>query len=287
MVAAGCFALMVALIKLLGQSLSVTQILFVRQAGMTVMLLPVLLKGSFALFKTAHIKLHILRTLLALVAMLSGFTAVVNLPLADATAIGFAKSFFVTIFAVLVLKESVGVYRWSAVFVGFLGVMIMVRPGAEGFSIYNLYAIISAACAGMVMVIIRKLTRQDATNTILVYQAVGVGVIIAIPAFLHWVPPTGTQWLILAMIGVVSFCAQKANILAYTYGEASLLASLDYIRLLYATLLGWLFFNELPGKSTWIGAAVIVLASMYTFHRERQKKRRLASDPESRQHSQH
>lgn len=287
MVAAGCFALMVALIKLLGQSLPVTQILFVRQAGMAVVLLPVFIKGYGALFKTNDVKLHIIRTLLALVAMLSGFTAVVNLPLADATAIGFAKSFFVTIFAVLILKESVGVYRWSAVFVGFLGVLIMVRPGAEGFSIYNAYAVVGAACAGMVMVIIRKLTRLDGSNTILAYQVVGVGLLMAVPALMHWVPPTSMEWLILAAIGVVSFCAQKANIHAYTYGEASLLASLDYVRLLYATLLGWLLFSELPGISTWIGAAVIVLASMYTFHRERQKKRRVASDPESRRHVQH
>jgi len=286
MAAAFGFTLMVALIKLVGQALPVTQILFVRQLGMTIILLPVLLRGSVSLLKTNSLKLQFCRIMLALIAMLAGFSAVVNMPLADATAIAFAKSFFVTIFAVLILKETVGLYRWSAVFVGFLGVLIMVRPGTEGFSVFGLLAITGAASAGLVMVIIRKLTRIDSQVTILAYQAIGVGVLMLVPAVIQWVPPTPGQWGLLGAIGVVSYFAQKANILAYTHGEASLLASLDYIRLLYATLFGWILFQELPSASTWVGAAIIILAAVYTVHREQKKKRRLASDPLSRQMNQ-
>ncbi len=286
MMAAFGFALMVALIKLAGQRLPVTQILFVRQLGMTLMLVPVLARTFPASLKTAHLPLQGARIVLALIAMMTGFTAVVNMPLADATAIAFAKSFFVTIFAVFILKETVGVYRWSAVFVGFIGVLVMVRPGTEGFSIYGVMAIVGAASAGLVMVIIRKLTRIDPPSTILAYQAIGVGLIMAIPAFLQWITPTPVEWLLLASIAVVSYFAQKANILAYTYGEASLLASLDYVRLLYATLFGWFLFTELPSMSTWIGAGIIVVASIYTVHRERRRKQRLASDPDARSHIQ-
>ena len=282
MLAAFGFALMVALIKLAGQHLPVTQILFVRQLGMTIMLVPFLLKTFPASFKTDHLSLQLGRIVLALIAMLTGFTAVVNMPLADATAIAFAKSFFVTIFAVFILKETVGLYRWSAVFVGFIGVLIMVRPGTDGFSVYGALAIVGAASAGLVMVIIRKLTRVDPPTTILAYQAIGVGLIMAIPAFIQWVTPTPTEWLLLAGIGVVSYFAQKANILAYTYGEASLLASLDYIRLLYATVFGWMLFSELPSVSTWVGAAIIIVASIYTVYRERRRKQRLASHPDAR-----
>lgn len=282
MLAAFGFALMVALIKLAGQRLPVTQILFVRQLGMTIMLLPFLIKTFPASLKTDHLNLQLGRIVLALIAMLTGFTAVVNMPLADATAIAFAKSFFVTIFAVIFLKETVGLYRWSAVFVGFIGVLVMVRPGTDGFSLYGLLAIVGAASAGMVMVIIRKLTRVDSPITILAYQAIGVGLIMAIPALLQWVTPTPAEWLLLAGIGVVSYYAQKANILAYSYGEASLLASLDYIRLLYATVFGWMLFSELPSKSTWVGAAIIIVASVYTVYRERRRKQRLVSHPDAR-----
>jgi len=285
MFAAFGFALMVALIKWAGQRLPVTQILLVRQVGMTLMLAPFLATNFPESLKTNHLPLQLARIALALIAMLAGFTAVVNMPLADATSIAFAKSFFVTIFAVFILKETVGWYRWSAVFVGFIGVLIMVRPGTEGFSMYGVLAITGAAAAGLVMVIIRKLTRIDAPATILAYQAIGVGLIMVIPAIIQWVPPTPTEWMLLAGIGVVSYFAQKANILAYTYGEASLLASLDYIRLLYATLFGWLLFSELPGSSTITGAAIIIVASVYTVYRERQRKQQLASDPAARSYN--
>lgn len=282
MLAAFGFALMVALIKLAGQRLPVTQILFVRQLFMTVMLVPFLIKNFPTSLKTDHLPLQLGRVVLALVAMLAGFTAVVNMPLAEATAIAFAKSFFVTIFAVVFLKETVGVYRWTAVCVGFVGVLVMVRPGTDEFSIYALLAIVGAASAGLVMVIIRKLTRVDPPTTILAYQAIGVGLIMAIPAFMQWVAPTPAEWLLLAAVGVVSYFAQKGNIIAYTHGEASLLASLDYVRLLYATLFGWLLFSELPGFSTLLGAGIIIVASVYTVYRERRKKQRLASHPQAR-----
>ena len=282
MIAAFGFALMAALIKLAGSRLPVTQILFVRQIGMVIMLLPVLVTHFPDVVRTQRIDLQLTRVLFALIAMLCGFTAIIHMPLAEATALGFAKSFFVTIFAVIVLKETVGVYRWSAVAIGFIGVLIMLRPGTESFSIYGLMAVIGAASAGFVMVIIRLLSRSDSPNTILLFQAVGVAIVMIVPAILNWVPPTPRECAILAAIGFVSFFAQKANIYAFKFGEASMLASLDYVRLIYATLFGWLLFSQLPGVATWVGAGIIVLASIYTVHRESRRKKLLASDPVAR-----
>ncbi|NND92936.1 MAG: DMT family transporter [Granulosicoccus sp.] len=282
MMAAFGFSLMVAMIKLAGERLPVTQILFIRQLGMTMMLGPVLVRTFPGSLRTRRLPLQCARIFLALIAMLCGFTAVVHMPLADAMAIGFAKSFFVTIFAVLILKETVGLYRWSAVAVGFIGVLIMLRPGTEGFGIYGWLAVTGAASAGLVMVIIRLLTRSDPPSTILAYQAIGVGVIMAVPAMVQWVPPTNQEWGLLGGIGVVSYFAQKANIYAFSYGEASLLASLDYVRLIYATLFGWILFSELPALSTWIGAGIIVSASIYTVLRESTRQQRLASGPDGR-----
>jgi len=124
MVAAFGFSLMVTLIKLVGERLPVTQILFVRQVGMTIMLLPILARAFPQSLHTQSLSLQLVRIVLALMAMMFGFTAIVNMPLADAIAIGFAKSFFVTIFAVILLKETVGLYRWSAVALGFIGVLM-------------------------------------------------------------------------------------------------------------------------------------------------------------------
>ncbi len=282
MLAAFGFSLMVAMIKVVGERLPVTQILFLRQLGMTIMLAPILIKTFPGSLNSSRIHLQFARILLALIAMVFGFTAVINMPLADATAIAFAKSFFVTIFAVFFLKETVGVYRWSAVAIGFIGVLVMLRPGTAGFSVYGLMAVCAAASAGLVMVIIRILTRTDPPSTILAYQAIGVGLIMAIPAMIQWVPPTPTEWALLAGIGFVSYFAQKANIYAFSYGEASLLASLDYVRIVYATFFGWVLFSELPQTSTWIGAGIVIIASIYTVHRETKRKQNLASGPNGR-----
>ncbi|MCF6321240.1 MAG: DMT family transporter [Rhizobiaceae bacterium] len=282
MVAALFFSLMVALIKLLGQNYNITQILLVRQAIMTAIVAPAIWQNFPDALKSTRPGLQLIRIVLALVAMLLGFTAVVHLKLADVTAIAFAKSFFVTIFAVIILKETVGLRRWAAVGVGFIGVMIMLRPGADAFSIYGLYAVISAGCAGLVMVIIRIMSRTDAPITILTWQAIGVGLVIAIPGIWFWQWPSPVEWLIFIAMGIVSYIAQMFNIHAYKWGEASVLASLDYVRLIYATILGYLIFSNLPGSQTWIGAAIIIAASIYTIRREAKRKQKLVRSPEGR-----
>lgn len=286
-VAAFGFTIMVTLIKLTGSRLPVAQILLVRQWIMVSVLIPAFFKDFPSLLATSRIDLQLLRITLALIAMSCGFTAVVHLPLADATALGFVKSFFVTIFAVLVLKETVGVHRWGAVALGFVGVLFMAQPGTDSFSVYGLLALIGSAAAGCVMVVIRILNRTESSNTILVYQALGVGIIMIVPAWLQWVTPTPREWLLMIAIGIVSFFAQKANIVAYRFGEASVLASLDYVRLLFATVIGAWLFSQWPSKETLAGAFIIILASLYTVHREAKRKQLLVSAAESRPNQNH
>ncbi len=285
MVAAIGFSLMVALIKLAGERLHVTQILFLRQIVMVAIVLPGIVAHFPGSLKTTRPDLQAARILFALTAMLFGFYAVINMPLADVTAIGFAKSFFVTIAAIWFLKEKVGPRRWLAVFIGFGGVILMVQPGTEGFNPIAIYALIGSACAGIVMVIIRKLAQTDTPKTILTYQAFAIGLFMVIPAWYYWQSPTINEWLLLLAIGVVSYGAQMLNVYAYKWGEASLLASIDYIRLLYSTFFGYLLFSELPGPYTWIGSAVIIGASIYTIQRERVRKQNLARSPDGRDYT--
>ncbi|MEP1091097.1 MAG: DMT family transporter [Rhizobiaceae bacterium] len=282
LLAAAGFSVMVMMVKLVGERLHVTQILVVRQVIMMAIVMPSVLNHFPGCLKTARLDLQVTRVVFALIAMLCGFYSIIQMPLADAVAIGFAKSFFVTIFAIWILKEVVGFRRWLAVAIGFVGVMMMMRPGSQGFDPNSIYALIGAAAAGLVMVIIRKLSQTDKPVTTLSYQAFLVGLCVAIPAYYYWQPPTTIEWMLMVAIGVTSYGAQLLNIYAYSWGEASVLASLDYVRLLYATFFGWLVFETLPGPYTWIGALVIIAASIYTVQRERKVNANLARSPDGR-----
>ena len=276
MLASLAFSLMALLIKLLGQRLHVTQILLLRQAGMAVMVLPAILSGFPGSLRSNRPGLQITRMLFALVAMLGGFTAIIHLPLADATAIFFAKSFFVTIFAMLILGEVVGRYRWSAVVVGFIGVLIMLQPGTDSFSIYSLASLAGAAGAAAVMIILRILSQSDSADTILTWSAFGIGLVMAVPGIYYWQWPSTDEWVLFAALAIASYCGQRGNIYAYKHGEASLLASLDYVRLLWATLFGYLVFGHLPGAPTWIGASIVVAAAVFTIYRAARRQRQSA-----------
>ena len=273
MLASIVLSLMALLIKLLGQRLHITQILLVRQVGMAILVAPAILQDFPASIHSARPGLQLLRVFCALVAMLCGFTAVIHMPLAEATAIFFAKSFFVTIFAVFFLAEVVGVYRWGAVLVGFVGVMIMLQPGTDNFSIYGILSLVGAAGAAGVMILLRLLSRSDGAVTIMTYGSFGVGLVMLLPGIYFWQSPTAQEWFLFAALGVVSYFGQKCNIFAYKHGEASLLASLDYVRLLWATLFGFLVFGQFPGLSTWFGSAIVIAAAIFTIYREAWRKR--------------
>ena len=277
MLASILLSLMALLIKLLGQHLHVTQILLLRQLGMMLMVLPAIMRNFPGSLRSTRPGLQILRMGFAIIAMLGGFTAIIHLPLADATAIFFAKSFFVTIFAVLFLGEFVGVYRWSAVALGFVGVLIMLQPGTANFSVYSLASLVGAAAAAAVMILLRILSRSETADTIMTWSALGIGIVMALPGIYYWQPPTVSEWGLLAALAVVSYFGQRCNIFAYKHGEASLLASLDYVRLLWATLFGFLVFGDFPGVPTWVGASIVVAAAVFTIYRETRRGRDLIS----------
>lgn len=275
MLASIFFSVMALIIKLLGQHLHITQILFIRQLGMIVMVMPAIMGHFPGSLKSNRPGLQILRIGLAVITMLFGFSAVIHLPLADATAISFAKSFFITIFAVIFLKEVVGVYRWSAVAIGFVGVMIMLQPGTAEFSIYSIAALVGAAGAAAIMIILRVLSQKDSVDTIMTWSALGVGLVMAIPGIYYWQPLATFEWALLAILVVVTYFGQRCNIFAFKHGEASLLASLDYVRLLWTALLGYLVFGDFPGVPTWVGASIVISAAIFVIYREtrRGKKR--------------
>ena len=264
------FTIMIALIKIAGETLHVTEILFFRQFTMTLIAMPLIISGWPGSVHSARPKLQILRVGMAFMAMTLGFLAFIKLPMAEATVIAFSKTFFTTILAIFILSEIVRAPRWIALVAGFVGVAIIIWPDKEfGLNIWHLMSVASAICVSVVMIIIRILARVDQPVTILTYQAVGVGILMIPPTIWFWQTPTWFELGILVAIGAISAVAQYINILAFKAGEASALAPLEYTRLLFATILGLWLFAEWPEPRVWLGAAIIIVAALYMMNRER------------------
>jgi drug/metabolite transporter (DMT)-like permease len=256
-------------VKELGGEITVWQILLIRQATMTVTVAPVIFRNFPDALRTKSLPLQFVRVVFAMIAMVGSFLAIQHMPLADATALSFAKSLFVTIFAIVFLKEVAGLNRWTATLIGFGGVLVIVQPDAHGVDIYALYAVAGAAGAAMVSVIIRHLSQFDRSITILSYQALLVGAVMLPLGIYHWVWPTPLQWVMMLSIGLLSVAGQFCNIAGYRAGEASAVAPLDYARMVFAALIGFVLFLEVPTWSTIAGSAIIVATSLYALRSER------------------
>jgi len=268
---AALFTAMVALIKLAGKTFHVTEILLFRQIFMLLLALPMVIRNYPDSLQTKRPDLQILRIAAAVLAMLLSFTAFIHLPLAEAITISFSRTFFITIFAILMLHEIVGLRRWSAMIIGFCGVLFVAQPSVgAGMNVYGLMAIGGAACAALVMVIIRLMTRTDKPITILSYQAIGIGVLMIPPALWFWKTPSLPQLALLAAIGVLAAIAQLCNIYGFRAAEASATAPLDYTRLIWAILFGIILFGEWPSANVYAGALIIVAAGLFTMYREHQ-----------------
>ncbi len=267
-------SIMVALIKIAGQHMHVTQILFFRQLTMLLLAMPVLLNNYPQALITRRPGLQGIRLIAAFFGMLFGFSAIIYLPLAEATTLSFAKTFFVGILAIVLLGEVVGFRRWSAIIFGFLGVVIIAWPtDGASFNIYSLMAIGSAMAVAIVMITLRQLAQVDRPVTILAYQAIGVGLMMLPPAIYFWTTPTLFEIALIILIGILTSIGQLCNIQGFKAGEASAIAPLDYARLVYAIIFGYLIFNEWPEPRVFVGAGMIVAAAIYTLHRERIRAR--------------
>ncbi|WP_102866859.1 DMT family transporter [Pseudovibrio exalbescens] len=283
LVATLLFTVMAALVKALGERLHVTQVLTIRQFLMAAISAPAITRGLPGSLKTRAPLLHLARTGLASGAMFMGFSAVIELPLADSTVLGFARTFFMTLFAIVLLKEVVGIHRWAATIIGFIGVVIIMQPtGEAGFNIYSLMAVTASACAALVAIILRRVTQVDQPITILTYQAVSIGFIMLPFCIYYWQPLTMMDVILLGALGCVSWSAQMCNIRALREGEAAVIAPFDYTRIVYASFISILFFGVWPSLTTYIGASIIIAASLYTMHRESVRGKRQAVAPEDK-----
>ncbi len=248
--------------------LDVFQVAFARALFSFALVLPFLLRAGPGALRTRHPGIQGLRAFSGAAAMICGFYAVGQLPLADFTALSFTQPLFVTMLAVLILGEVVRWRRWLATAVGFVGVLIMVRPGAATFDPAALVALTSVFGLALAVNLVKLLPAGESHTTLLTYFCLMSLGITALPALLYWTPPSLAQWGLLAAVGSLGVVSQAMIIRAYRAGEASFVAPFDYLKLILAGLIGFIFFSELPGLWTLVGAAVIVGAAFYIARRE-------------------
>ncbi len=261
------FVVMASLVKFLGQGMHPVQVAFFRSLTGLFIIVPLIARSGMGGFKTTRPRLHLARGICGSLGMMCGFYAFTYLPLADATAISFARALFLVPLAIVILSEVVGLRRWAATLVGFLGVLIILRPSGSTDPA-ALVAVAHALFVALALTCVKLLSRTDQALTLLLYSGLIGTVMTAIPTVLLWHPPTLEEYLLLGLMGLVGLAAHNCLVRAYAEADATALAPLDYTRLLFATAAGFLFFADIPDLWTILGAAIIVASTLYITIRE-------------------
>ncbi|MDX1709515.1 MAG: DMT family transporter [Rhodovibrionaceae bacterium] len=263
--------------KWLGASYPIVQVAFFRNffALVPVMIL-VMHQGGLPALKPVRFGLHVLRAMLILAAIFLFFTGLRSLPLAEATAIAFAAPLFITAMSVPVLGEHVGFRRWAAVIVGFMGVLIIVRPGAATFQIEALLPLGAAASYGTVMLMTRLMARTETTAAIYFWSTAIPAAVAGVLLVFGWKTPAWADLPIFVLIGFLGGGATILLTFAYRYGPAAVIAPFDYSALIWATAIGWLVWRDFPDFWVCVGAMVLVASGIYIIHRETGQRRAAA-----------
>ncbi|PVB61727.1 DMT family transporter [Labrenzia sp. 011] len=296
------FFMMATALKIAADTVPIGELVFARNFfGLFPVLLMVAMRGELAqAFRTKNPKGHLTRATVGLSAMVCSFTALYLLPLPDATAIGFATPLFVVVLAFFLLGETVRIYRWSAVVVGFLGILVVLSPHLGEKELDNastLGALLGIAGAGfgaLAMITVRKLCETERTSTIVTWFAGSATVLslltlplgLVIPEFAWVVPDAGTAGLML-LVGLAGGVGQILLTQSYRFADASTIAPFDYVNMLWAIIVGWLIFSEMPVPEVVIGALIVIAAGVFVIYREhklgldRTKARRASSPSKS------
>ena len=271
--AAAGFSVMNALVRLLAEGLDPLQIAFFRNAFALLFMLPWLLRHGTSGLRTERLGLHVWRAVIGLGAMILWFYSVTLLPLAEAVALNFTVPLFVTIGAALILGEVVRARRWSATVIGFLGVLIIVRPGFAEVEWTMAMPIVAAMIMACSALMVKSLSDTEDPNAIVLYMNLLLTPLSLVPALFVWRWP---DWSLLPLLLVLGGFAALSHIWltrSYTKADASAVMPYDYARLPFIAVIAYLAFDEQPDIWTWIGGAVIAGAAIYIARREAQVAR--------------
>ena len=271
LVAGVLFTAMGALVKVLGPRLDSFQVAFFRALFGLLWIVPFAVAAGWPALRTCHPGGHFVRGLAGAIAMFCGFYSVANLPLADATAYSFTKPLFLVVLAAVFLGERVRLRRISATAVGFLGVLVMLQPEALLQGRVELAAIVGLSGAGMVavvVVLVKRLLRTERPVTVLFYFGLISTVVTLLPALLVWTTPSRHELVLLILIGALGAAGQSCMLRAYGAAEATAVEPFDYSRLLYAAMVGFVVFGEVPGPWMLAGATLTIASTLYIARRE-------------------
>jgi drug/metabolite transporter (DMT)-like permease len=261
------------LVRALAADLHPFEIAFFRNLAQLIFMLPWVMVAGFGVMRTRRIGAHIRRSSFGILAMLSMFWVLTKMPIAEAIAITFSAPLFTTLGAALFLKESIGVRRWAATLVGFLGVLIIIRPGLRDVSEPHLVAIVCAMLIAGAMLSNKSLSKSENPYAMVVWMGLLMSLLSLAPALTVWQWPAPNVWLWLGVLGVVATAAHLALNQANVKRDASFIAPFGFVQIPFVAVLGYLIFNEAPDLWTWVGAIVIMGSGVYTVRREAKLKR--------------
>ena len=274
------FGLMAVCIRLASSQLHPFEIAFFRNLFGFVFTLPLLFRHGWGILRTDKLSLYFLRCCIGIVSMLCGFWAIVNLPLAQAVALSYSTPIFVTIGAVFVLGEVVRARRWTAVIIGFIGVLVLMHPGSGTFNFASLVAVMAAVMSASVAISIKFLSRTEKADAIVIYTTM-IWVPLSLgPALFYWTQPTGITWLWVVLSGLLGTTAHMCWTRALTLADASLLTPISFLQVLVVGIFGYLLFGETVDRLTVLGAAIIFGSNVYIAQREARLARRAVTDPD-------
>lgn len=269
----GFYGLLDAGVKWLSSDYSSFQIAFFRSIFAFIALIPMIyFKGGVSILKTYRPYDHIVRGLIAFFASILFMISLKHMPLVDVTVISFASPLFVTALAIPVLKETVGPYRFFAVIIGFIGVLIVLQPGQSLITIEALIVLSATFFYAFSGLLTRKMSWTEDPVSITFWSMVIFTVITSLSLPFVWVTPNWSDLIFLVLIGIAGGLGQLFVTLAFKFSPAVIVSPFEYSGLIWAIILGMLVWNEKPGYSVWIGSAIIILSGLFILYRETRQK---------------
>jgi drug/metabolite transporter (DMT)-like permease len=261
------------------QGLDPVQIFFFRNFFCVIWLLPLLAWRGTSLVTTTQPKRYGVRILFSYVSMMAMFQALELIPMAEVTAISFLSPIFGVMFAIFLLGEVVHARRWVALGVGFIGALIMLRPGVAELGVGQALALVSAMAIGIIGPLVKKLTEIDDPDRIVFITNLVMTPMSLVPALFVWQWPPAHLWLAMIGLGLAAVLGHMTLVRGYAVTDASLVMTYKFSRLPFAVIIGYFAFGEWIDLATWAGAAIIVAASVYISRREAQLKRETLVPP--------
>jgi drug/metabolite transporter (DMT)-like permease len=262
------FSCMHALIRHVGEAQHPFEMAFFRNLFGFIVLAPFFMRYGFGILRTQRFGLHAIRGTVHVGSMLLFFSAVTVAPLATVAAMTFTAPLFVTLGAVLLLGEKIRYRRVGALLIGFAGVMIVLRPGLGGLEVGALMALGSSGIWACALLMIKVLSRTESSITLTAYMAIFLTPLSAIPAALVWQWPSAEELGWLALMGSIGTAGHLFLAQAFREADATTVLPLDFLRLIWASLLGYFLFSQVPEVLVWIGGAVIFSSTIYLAYRE-------------------